>query len=221
MSFVTQAQISIRNISLINPDTNILYTNCKNRIQISGVSDFNYELASLNHIKGKDAVQDDLEDSQPEDNNLSSVNYDSEVSIIEIYLKNENTMDSLYIKKNGKIIAKKYFQVISLEGPKCYVAETYNDMIPKAQLLKFPKLSLFPNYSLYNSPYRISYSDVTIQRTDSEIFGLENHGEHFSSEFIEVIQTLKKGDIIYFENVKVVNPDQMSRNIGSRKIIIE
>lgn len=211
----------IDNISLIKPDTNILYANFPNELSISGLKNYSIISSSENILMQNSELNEDDEVNFTKQYDVVSANAEKK-AIITIIPQRKNTNDTLYIKKNEKIIFQKTFQIIDIgKMVNYFVSGISESQITKSELLQTPKLSFEAENSLliYHSQF-VSYVMTIEKRHSNLIQDFKIYGAQYSKPAIEAIQELKTGDIIYFENVKIKGPDNNIRTIESKKITL-
>lgn len=202
-AFFLKAQILIENISMVKSDTNLLYYNLENELKISGINNFKLSSTSSNI-----EFVDDRIIVSPKENQF---------------------LDTIIIKKNNKIIFKKVFAICKVNEADLFISglkrksykSSFKDTLSINQLLNKPRLEfLIPNCFYKKANFTIVSFDLYIQNATIAI-ELSNEGGDFSQSFLDEIKKLHVGDKIFFDNVKVLGPDNNIRNVGSRNVIIK
>lgn len=89
------------------------------------------------------------------------------------------------------------------------------------RLLAVPKLRAFIPDCDFKTHFEVIGFEAYIQavRQDDQFF--VHRGSQFSPAFISSIQTLKRGDRIYFDHIQCVGEDKLVRRLKSKVIIIQ
>jgi len=68
----------------------------------------------------------------------------------------------------------------------------------------------------FDAKFKVLGYEVTLDQKNKELISMLNAGARYSKEVkTQIIDNLKPGDIIYFDNIKVIGPDNFIRNLGT------
>lgn len=189
------AQIKIRNLVLIQPDTNVLIKGVSNQLRITGLKNIHYH--------------------------ITSTNSEIDTSFGVIYLRTyHDGNDTVRIISKKKILFQQVFTIQACKDATYFVAGTMDTVMTKEKLISIPQLSISYRNCLCSKRGRIASFELTIGRNQAAIFSDSSNSEYFTQQMIEKLNELKHGDFVYIENVKAISPDCRPRNLGSRRIRI-
>lgn len=192
------ASVKIKNISLTAPDSNILYYGVDNEIEISSVNRLSMEIETKN----------------------LDVDFTSKNIIVRP--KYNYGFATIIVKGGNRNAVKKIFRVELIPIPDYNIAGTMDTVIDKDKLISNPSINLWlPNCYLKAMPYAINGFEVSVLTKNELQPPFQQDSNIFSEEMLKFIRLLQAGDILYFDNVKVVSPDKNIRMIMSKKIIIK
>ncbi len=195
---VSQGQIDIINQSLTDSSLNYLYIGVDNRIKVKG-SNSEYKLV----ITGGGGIHSKSGKNE--------------------YLVRVNTptkLCSLFLLKGTQHIFQKSFEVRTLSSPIATLGG-FNDTTAKTNiLLGNPYISMLMPGCYFRMNYRVTaFQAIMIQHSDST--ATTGDGNMLSQEQVELIKTLRTGDKIYFDDIRVISPDGRTGKLPSFRITIE
>ncbi|MDH7462467.1 hypothetical protein QEG73_14300 [Chitinophagaceae bacterium 26-R-25] len=194
----TYSQVTIRNASLIKPDTNALVFKKENYLHVVGTS----SKVNLTSRAGN-LITD-------EGNNTFKIEVNSQKP------------DTLLVFANKKLLLKKSFFIDTPSGIKVQVGNIANDTATVAEILANRGLKVTSN-SLYNLPVTIySFGTTFITPSlDTLAKNLRTEGYFFSAEQQRFIKGLSKHSKIILEDIRLVAQDGRLRSIGPYFIYIK
>jgi len=176
------AQPVLYNTDLNKPDSNILFIG-KNRLKLATQLDF--KTLKITSKKSKVIV---------DDNYIIVTPYNLGI-------------DTISILKGNKLIVSKIYHIQKRTFPLAQLAFSIDSIISIEKILSNPILNLV---SLYRIKSDIVNYTCTVTKKSENIkpynFG-EINGFWLTQDIIEIIKTLKSGDSIKFNNIKVLGAD--------------
>jgi hypothetical protein len=191
ISFQSFAQVAIKNMSLIKPDTNILIQDMDNRIQVLGTNQKAY-LTSKNGA------------------NISS--YDSNSFVIK---PTSLISDTLFVYAREKLILKKVFFVDTLPELKIQLGTLQGDTATKSEILANKAVMAVLKGSLYYFPIRILSFTTTFIYPAGEMQShfISIQGNTLSPEQKAIIKKLPKNSSILFDEILAIGADARTRRL--------
>ncbi|MGG9972688.1 GldM family protein [Ferruginibacter sp. SUN002] len=157
--------------------------------------------------------------------------YKQEVTVNEGEIINKSGKYYLRFKREGftkitvsavkgatrKLLDEKEFKIILLPNPDVYLSGYKGGIISK-DIVKVAKSIELKNEAnnLFADVYNCESFDVTLVPFDNPIGEIKvrgNSGSSFSAETKEVLQKVKRGDVIVLDNFKIRTPDGLIRRI--------
>jgi hypothetical protein len=183
VAHISWGQITFQNLTLLNPDTNILYLGIENKIQINGIEDYSKIKLTVTgatmHSKGK--------------------------GLFIIRASTKGTVN-LLVYDNMKLLVQKKYIATHYTTPTVKLGKFRDttlsvfEILQNKQLVSSGSLLHFPVIKFYNSiisDNKLLYSD------------LRSNGPYLSDELIRILIKLKSADKIIFENIQLRGPDDM------------
>jgi hypothetical protein len=194
---VSFAQISIENLDLTKPDTNVLIYGYENKLKVKGV-----KLDEVQFVSSRSKVKRILEGY--------SLNID------------KSDFDTITIYQDGEVVYEKIFYVNKCTESTYLVSGSLDTILTKEILLKTPELFYTSHHCLMKSNKMIIRSyDVKIVRNNIDILK-ENATIKFYSKSLEsAISQLVARDKIIFSNVVIYNGDVCPRKFPKKTIWIK
>ena len=191
------AQVSIRNTSLIKPDTNLLYIGHEQMFSITGAP----KNAVLKHSQSQYAFKQN----------------GNEYAVVPTGIG----FDTLQIVDGKKVIFEKAYALLPLQMPKIYVSNSTDTILSKDRLLMIPSLTIQAVGCQFDFKTIVRRYAVTIFRNEIALDSFELTSSDFSQQLIQVLKKLKPGDKVHFENIRAAwNPDYTIRAFGDKTITI-
>ncbi len=193
------AQVTIQNISITKPDTNILYHKVENRIKVSGTKE------KINLISK---------------NGSRITNYDSNLFAI---IPNTWKPDTLMVFAGKKILLEKEYIVHNLPEITIQLGNIRDTAATVSEIIANKGLRVLFKESLYNSPAQVRSFSTTIVGADSDTlsFNLGTNGNLFSMEQETIIKKLKPNSKIHFDDILAVGTDSRTRRLHPFTITIK
>lgn len=197
-SHLLSAQINLRNLSLTIPDSALLYYGLENKIEILGTP---YQ-ASIKYTSTNSDIQVDS-------SRIIIVPKKFGIDTIKVY--------------NGKLkIFQKTFLIVKLETPVIQIANSIDSFLDKDRIIKIPYVSLKVPNCLYKFRTIVYSYNLTILNKSQERIEFNMMNNEITMDALNVIQTLKHGDQLYFENIiGAVQPSFCPRGFGDKIIKIK
>ena len=191
------AQVSIRNTSLINPDSNLLYIGHEQFISVTGIP----KSAVLKHSQSKYAFK--------KNSDLYAV------------VPTGIGFDTLQIVDGKQVIFEKVYALVPLQMPKIYVSNSTDSILSKDRMLMIPNLTIQAVGCQFDFKTIVRRYAVTLFRNEIALDSFELTSSDFSQQFIQALKKLKPGDKVQFENIRAAwNPDYTIRAFGNKTITI-
>ncbi len=192
------SQITIRNMSLVKPDTNVLFKQIDNKIKVLGTSQ-KVRIVSQNG------------------SGISS--YDSNTFVI---IPKTLTPDTLTLYDGQTLLLKKIFTIDTLPELSVCLGNIQGDTATISEVMANKALTAAFRGSLYYSPIRIiSFTSLfTGPASDLLDYMITIQGNMLSKEQEAIIKQLKKGSTIYFDNILAVSADSKTRRLSPFTITI-
>jgi hypothetical protein len=127
--------------------------------------------------------------------------------------------ESLQIKRNGKLIFSKAFKVRRLPDPKWHPGVVSRPYATVSQILTDPRLVVETGNT--KDWFIINSFEFAVQSKGTFTGPVPVKGDRLLPNQIELVKQLVSGDKIYFENVKVMGPENALRTFNSAVITIE
>jgi len=70
-----------------------------------------------------------------------------------------------------------------------------------------------PNFE-FDVKFKVARYDFLLMTKSGEVYSASNVGEFFNDKIKKLIKMSKPGDVLVFENIVAVGPDNYQRNIG-------
>ncbi len=74
-------------------------------------------------------------------------------------------------------------------------------------------IAKLPNFE-FGVKFKVAKYDFLLMTKSGEVYSASNVGEFFNDKIKKLIKMSKPGDILVFENIVAVGPDNYQRNIG-------
>jgi len=201
-------QVEIRNISLKDPDANLLYRGWINEILVSGI-DSNRVIAMTSYYDMMEIIQV----------NKTLLNVTPKFGY-----RTQPVCDTLYLFVDGvKVLAKDY-DIKRVPPPIFRIGcLKYNDTVTVAQLLADPEVHFFEPDMQLNLNYKVASLDMILIKKDNDIIHeferLDNN--RFTTLEQELIEQMQPGDRIVFLNIKIKGPDGLTRPVNEWRFVIK
>lgn len=194
------AQVDIINQSLTDSSLNIFYTGVDNRIKLKVKKDLpNYTVM----VKGAGS-------------SLAKIDPDK-------YAVRVTAMDNCTVivrNRKGKEVLTRKYKIGSLPDAMATVSGLRDATIKLNQLLLNPFITVvLPGCYYLHRKVVVSFLATITQNSDSA--KIVNTGNQFSEELIKAARQLIKGDQIYFEDIRVLSPDDGIRKLDPFWLKIE
>jgi hypothetical protein len=185
------AQVTIRNMSSLKPDSNLLFALQDNRIKVSGTN-------QKTHVVSK--------------NGLTISAYDSNTFIVS---PRTLTPDTLLVYAGNKLLLKKKFTIDSIPNIRIQLGYVQHDTATIREILANKVLHAAYKGYLFPDPIRILSFSTRFVSPDGDtlkIF-LPMEGDMLSKEQVAIIKELKKNSKIIFDDILLVtsNPKYKRR----------
>ena len=193
---LSYGQITIQNLNLTKPDTNILYIGLENNLTISNIKETHFRIES------------------------TSSDIDTNFGRISIYPRFRN-YDTLRIFDKKKLILQQVFKLVKLPDPEILVSGRKDSIILKEILLGTPRLNTYLPNCLYIYPYTITSFELNIQKQKNSQITLSATCNEYNIDMKEEIEHLHSGDILIFKNIMAKCPNCRIRRLGDKIIRIK
>jgi hypothetical protein len=190
-SLQTFAQVAIKNMSLIKPDTNILIQHMDNKIQVLGINQKAYLTSK---------------------NGASISTYDNNTFVI----KPKTLMpDTFLVYAGEKLLLKKVFFIDTLPEIKIQLGAIQGDTATVSEILANKAVMAVLKGSLYYFPIRILSFTTTFMYPAGEMqtHFISTQGNTLSPEQIAIIKNLHKNSKILFDDILAVAADARTRRL--------
>jgi hypothetical protein len=74
-------------------------------------------------------------------------------------------------------------------------------------------IAKLPNFE-FDVKFKVAKYDFLLMTKSGEVYSASNMGEFFNDKIKKLIKMSKPGDVLVFENIMAVGPDNYQRNIG-------
>ena len=74
-------------------------------------------------------------------------------------------------------------------------------------------IAKLPNFE-FDVKFKVAKYDFLLMTKSGEVYSASNVGEFFNDKIKKLIKMSKPGDVLVFENIVAVGPDNYQRNIG-------
>jgi hypothetical protein len=74
-------------------------------------------------------------------------------------------------------------------------------------------IAKLPNFE-FDVKFKVAKYDFLLMTKSGEVYTAANVGEFFNDKIKKLIKMSKPGDMLVFENIVAIGPDNYSRNIG-------
>lgn len=193
------SQVTIKNLSLVKPDSNILFYPIDNKLKVSGTN-------QKTHIISK---------------NGSTISaYDSNTFRI---IPKTLRPDTLLVYAGKELLLKKIFTVDTIPNPSLQLGYIQNDTATIQEILANKVLHAMFKGSLLYDPIRIlSFSTTFIGPDDStlNIYIPPIEGNMLSEEQVAIIKQLKKNSKIQFDAIIAMTSNPKPRRLAPFAITI-
>lgn len=196
--FQTNAQVTISNMSLVKPDSNILFQLMDNKIKVLGTN------------QKADIVSQ---------NGAHIASYDSNTFII-----NPGTLthDTILVYAGKKLLLKKIFTIDTLPELSIQLGNIQGDTATTNEIIANKILIAIFKGSLYNNPIRVISFTTTFIGPDAEMQDniITTQGNLLSNEQVAIIKQLKKNSKILFDDILAVGSESKTRRLSPFTITI-
>jgi hypothetical protein len=175
-AFGARAQVDIVNTNLTKPEISHLYVGIDNPIKIKGKPGVKYGLISSSG---------------------TSIQKTAVVNEFRLLAISRAGYDTLKVTLAGKVIYKEVFNIKTIPYPIVRAGNITKDKVTTAELLAQPMLTVFLPDCYLNLSYRIQQFTFYWSKGKSETCT----GPDFSQNLILIINKLKPGDVVYFEDI--------------------
>jgi hypothetical protein len=200
VSTLSNAQVQLKNLSLRDPSVKEIYKGWNNILQIiSPDSSAKFTLQSSQSVV------------QP---------HRSKKNVFSVQNQSNGT-DLLKIFENGVLVKQEYFTIKRIPSLETFVYKPNSKKLTVKQLLINPMVQCWPMSNNLKINIRVmSFNMVLVSNQFEKPLVLKNNTRRFSAENIEYIKKLKKGDRIYFEDIRATSPDSLTRKLMGFEILI-
>jgi len=193
------SQVTVKNMSLVRPDSNILLASIDNRIKVSGTN-------QKTHIISK--------------NGSTISTYDSNTFRV---VPKTLRPDTLLVYAGKELLLKKIFTVDTIPNPSIQFGYIQHDTATVREILANKVLHAMFKGSLLNDPIRILGFSTTFIGPDADtlnIFIPPIEGNMLSEDQVAIIKQLKKNSKIVFDAIIAINSDSKARRLAPFAITI-
>lgn len=179
------SQAAIKNMQLVNSDTNLLYVGVENILKVTGVNNALVTMTAANcEIK-----------------RINNCEFNLKSKII--------GSDTINIYKDGKLLLKKRYELKAITNPFIQVSTFASHEGSTREILLNPNLTVIRPYILLAYDLSvIRFSGYFLRQNGDVINAFSNESNHFSIQQLSTIANLKAGDKILFEKIIIkVNGD--------------
>lgn len=191
------SQIKLRNLSLTLPDTNLLYQNISNRIEVKGVE-------NLDKIKVTSTKSEVME-------------YEGDF----IFNPKHLGIDTIQLFKGKTKIFENYFEVKEIDSPKVQIAGTFDTLISKERIIAAPFISVVMPNCFYKFFVYITAFEMTTSIKGRASMHFEMKQNKLSPEAIIEIKKMKSGDKIIFDGIRAIPNGGCPRKLNPKTILIQ
>ncbi len=178
------AQVKIINLSLLKPDSNILYVGIENKLKIQGLENFN-------NIR---LFHDGLRANSSKDGIFYLHVPSRGISKIKIY----------YLKK--RIISREFYKNV-IPSPIAGLGIFSDTTISILDIINEQELKVFLPNCILNMKFGIrNFNTKIVSKKGVQDFGL-TYGNKLPSNLITIISKLESGDKIIFDEIRTSGPD--------------
>lgn len=190
--YQTYAQIVIRNLSLVKPDSNVLLTEISNKIEIHGTN---------------------LRTNIISKNGASILSKGG--NTFDIKSKNLNP-DTLLVYAGNKLLLRKVFIIDTIPELSIQLGSIDSDTSNVYEVIANKALVAIFKGSLLKNPIKVTGFKTIFIEPSSEIQDqmLSSQGNMLSTEQIAVIKNLKKNSKILFDDILAMTPDTRKRRLS-------
>jgi hypothetical protein len=194
------SQTAIKNTSLVNKDSSVLFLNSENVLQVSGSA----ENISVISKAG---------------NEINSYYGKNKFVIRPKVFKN----DTLIVLSDKKIILKKIFAIDSTGDPIVRLGNIKKDTVSLGEVLANRRLIVKCSNTLYNFPITVFWFKITCVKPNGFVAcsDVKARGNIISPEQETCIRTLTPKSKITFEEIAVGGPDSRIRELPGFTLIIK
>lgn len=114
---------------------------------------------------------------------------------------------TIIISVDGKKVSEKAFRVKKVPAPTVIISGRKTGSISKSELLANPYLSaVIEDFEVEGVKFTVTSFTISVQDEKGTITEQQNSGCMLSVQSIKLLQTVKLGSKVYFENIKAVGP---------------
>lgn len=200
------ASANAQHVAISNSDMNVLYVGIENRIDIAAEGLQNTDL--ILHINSGGLI--------------TEVKNEPGKYIIRISQVGSAKITVSQKLKNGKekVLREQLFRVKRIPDPIILVGN-YKGGIIEHNTLKSTKGLVAQFDGLYLDFYIIINSFTISTCRNGIIYSIENNGPSFHSEARMLIDSARSGDVIVFDNIRVVQPGGSVRKLGAIAVYVD
>ena len=190
------AQTLLYNTDLLKPDSNILFF-AKNHLRLS-------KKLNLKTVK--------------------IITKNSTVTIEDDYLVITPTslgVDTISIWKGTKLIVSKIYTIQKHSFPFAQIAYSKDSITTIEKILRKPRLNLVSLYNIKSDIVAYTCTIIKRNENDKTFTFKEVNGYMLTQDIIYIIKTLKPGDIIRFNDIKVLGTDTRGLILSPLNITIQ
>jgi len=120
--------------------------------------------------------------------------------------------DTLFVRRSNKVVFSKGYHIRQVPDPVLHLGIVNGSNpthITVNEILTYPRLVVEPgNFMRW---FVVRSFDMSVQAKESYKGPIKESGDRLSPSQIELIEHLRPGDKIYFENIRVMGPDHTLR----------
>jgi hypothetical protein len=205
MGFISMGQVTVRNMRLTVPDSNLLYVQAHNDLELSGMK-----------TRQKLTIKStDISVVEMEADNLNAKR-------LFVYPKKAGKL-VLHFYAGKKLILSKEYMAVKLNLPKAQLGSITDSFASHREMINSSGLNIVIPGAIYIAYWEINSFQLSIfDRSSKVIFGpVTNYGNRLTASQKELFNELKPGDQILFERITVSGADTRNFRLPPFKITVK